>query len=376
MKYQQYITNQKSYSLNKHKKNNNANFIDLTIGDPQDDTFPPVYQALKDISQTNSQYPTSNGSLQYREAISKWAKQEYQTFYSAQTQIISCNGTKEAIFHLPLLFDWSNNKKIFIPEISYPVYENASKILNIPIVKLPVSKETNFFPSLNSISKQQWQQCQIFFINSPHNPTSAVASKQYFEQLLQKATQYNFLVCSDECYNDIYYTEKKPTSALQFPQNKNWVVLRSLSKRSHMTGFRIGAIISANEELIANYTRLRVPMGVGTAPFIQKAAIKAWEDSSHPQQFAKQYRQKRDIIKDILQKQGFEIFGAEASFYLWFRHPNIDNCQTLVNKFLEKGIAITPGNAFGKATQPWCRLVYCITQKTMQSLVKRLKNIL
>ena len=381
MKFQKYITQKKEYALTSHTESikeliqSGRNILNLTIGDPIEDTYPPVYKSLKLLTLTNSQYPQNIGSIAYRQSVADWCKRQYDQQYCPQKQIISCNGTKEAIFHIPLLFDWSENKQIFIPELSYPVYESSAQIFDISVYKVPTNFASNFLPDLDKITQEQWQRCQIFWLNSPHNPTTAIANYSYIEKLLKKAEEHDFLVCSDECYNDLFYSTEKPASCLQFPQYKNWLVFRSLSKRSHMTGFRIGALVSSNDELIANYSRLRSPMGIGSPTFIQEAAIEAWQDDKHPQEFCQRYKKKRDVIVSSLQKKGFVIFGAKAGFYLWFSHPKLPSAQEIYQTFLDNDVAITRGDSFGEAGHQWCRLTYCITDEQVKQLVDAIDRI-
>ena len=73
-----------------------------------------------------------------------------------------------------------------------------------------------------------------------------------------------------------------PHLLLDFPESKHWLCIRSLSKRSHMTGFRSGALMSSNEEIMKKILLMRPALGVGTPDFIQDAAIAAWQDDQHP----------------------------------------------------------------------------------------------
>ena len=257
MNFNSYLRSKNEYSLSKYHslanklREDGHDVINLTTGDPIDNTYEKAYEALNQSLKDRkiSQYPSFKGKLALRKSVADWAKRNHSINLNPETQICSSNGSKEAVFHLAMLFDWSVGKEIWAPSLSYPVYASSAGILNIPFRELPVSETTNFLPDLSIIKSEDWQKCQMFWINSPHNPTSAIASKDYLEELLGYAEKYNFLVCSDECYNDIYFKEL-PASILDFPESKHWLCIRSLSKRSHMTGFRSGALMSSNEEIM------------------------------------------------------------------------------------------------------------------------------
>lgn len=350
--------------------------ISLIMGDPLEPTYPPVREAVIRALENYrvAQYPKTEGDISFRQAVADWAKRYYGADLDPETQIISCNGSKEAIFHLPLLFDWSQGKELWIPSLSYPVYASAAGIQNVPLRFLPLNAENGFLPDLDSFSPEDWQRCQAFWINSPHNPTTTIASKAYLERLLELAKQYDFLVCSDECYNELYYTDEPPASCIQLPSD-HCLIFRSLSKRSHMTGYRMGALISYNPEYIRLLNKMRAPMGVGTPDFIQAGGIAALADDQHPRDFAERYRSKRDRLKAELEAKGFKVFGAQAGFYLWFSHPQLPTSEALLEAFIEAGLLITPGTAFGDDGEGYVRLTYCITNEVCDQVAERIRQL-
>jgi LL-diaminopimelate aminotransferase len=382
MKYNSYLSSKNEYSLSKYHnlanqlKADGHHVINLTIGDPVERTYADAYTAMgKSLENRSiSQYPSYKGKVALRASISKWAKRNHNIALDADTQICSTNGSKEAVFHLALLFDWSEGQEIWAPSLSYPVYASSAGLFDIPFHELPVSRETNFLPDLDAIPANDWDKCQMFWINSPHNPTSAIASKPYLERLLQLAEKHDFLVCSDECYNDIFYGEL-PTSILDFPESQNWLCIRSLSKRSHMTGFRSGALLSSNTELMKKILLMRPALGVGTPDFIQDAAIAAWDDDQHPKEFSEEYKIKQKIIREALEDKGFQIFGGEASFYLWFSHPKFTSSDQLMQLFIEQHLVLTPGTAFGKDGEGFIRMVYCSTLDQCEEIAQRISAL-
>lgn len=383
MEYNPYLIEQEEYALQALQKKaldlkaSEKPLINLTVGDPLDDTFEPIKEKIiSEISQMSySQYPSPYGSKEYLEAVANWAKRNYTLELDPQKEILSCNGTKEAIFMIPLLLDFKKStKKIFIPSLSYPVYEASAGLLGIQTKTLKLTKESDFLPDLDILTDEEWKSCGLFWINSPHNPTTATASHAYLEKLLQKAETYNFLVCSDECYTDLYY-KSQPASCLHFKENKHWLVFRSLSKRSHMTGFRVGALISKNIELMGYLKKMRSSMGVGTPTFIQKAAISAWNDMKHPQENASLYKEKKELLQPILEKKGFEIFKAESTFYFWMSHKKGYSSKELSDHFLKSGILITPGTVFGKDGEGYIRMVYCVTKESILEVKRRIEEM-
>lgn len=350
--------------------------ISLIMGDPLEPTYPPVREAVQEALEHYyvAQYPKTEGEPAFRKAVADWARRYYDVDLNPETQIISCNGSKEAIFHLPLLFDWSKGKEMWIPSLSYPVYAAAAGIQNVPVRLLPLNEANGFLPDLDAIGPDEWTRCQVFWINSPHNPTTTIASREWLEKLLGYAEKYDFLVCSDECYNELYYTDEPPASCIQI-KSDHVLIFRSLSKRSHMTGYRMGALISHNPEYIRLLSKMRAPMGVGTPDFIQAGGIAALADDQHPRDFAARYRVKRDRLKAELEAKGFNVFGAQAGFYLWFSHPELPTSEDLLEAFIEAGLLLTPGTAFGADGEGYIRLTYCITNEVCDEVAAAIRRV-
>lgn len=382
MQYNQYLLHSKPYFIHflfdrlAKLRAESKDIISLVMGDPLEPTFPGVraatIQALQEMPV--SQYPKTQGLPEYRAAWARWAQRNYGIELDPDCEIISANGSKDAIFHLYFLFDWSHGKEIWFPSMAYPVYEGAARLQGRPIRELPLSAENGFLPDLDAIAPEDWQKCQVFWLNSPHNPTTAIATREYIAKAIAKAEEYDFLLVSDECYNELYYGESAPASALEF-DSQNVLVLRSLSKRSHMTGYRAAAQISRNREMVKLMTKMRAPVGAGTPDFIQRGAIAALDDDQHPRDFAAAYKQKRDILIAALRQKGFEIFGAEAGFYLWFSHPQIQSSDLIYEAFIEAGLLIAPGHSFGADGEGYARMVYCITDELVQEVARRIEMV-
>ena len=142
-----------------------------------------------------------------------------------------------------------------------------------------------------------------------------------------------------------------------------------------MTGFRSGALLSQNTELMKKILLMRPALGVGTPDFIQDAAIAAWEDDQHPKEFSEEYKIKQKIIREALESKGFEIFGGDASFYLWFSHPQYSSSEQLMDLFIEQHLVLTPGTAFGKDGEGFIRMIYCSTLDQCEEIAKRIQSL-
>ncbi|MDQ7056317.1 MAG: aminotransferase class I/II-fold pyridoxal phosphate-dependent enzyme [Persephonella sp.] len=159
----------------------------------------------------------------------------------------------------------------------------------------------------------------MVWINYPHNPTGATAPLSYLEDVYHICREYEIILCSDECYTEIYF-ESKPPSALQVGI-EGVVVFHSLSKRSGLTGYRTG-FVAGDEKIVSEYRKGRASFGVATPDFIQTAAKVAWSDEEHVEERRKIFKEKREIFLQFFKKIGLQFLYPEATFYFWVKAPD------------------------------------------------------
>ena len=184
----------------------------------------------------------------------------------------------------------------------------------------------------------------LFWVNSPHNPTGAVAPRDYLERVGAAARRHGFVVVSDECYADVYFGEP-PLSMLQV-QVENVLAVHSCSKRSGMTGYRSG-FVAGDADLVAVLKRMRAHPGVASPDFVSAAATAAWGDDAHPAERRELFRAKRELFLAFFRERGLEVGGSEAGLYLWVRVPAGLTSEAYALRLLEQGIVVAPGTAFG-----------------------------
>ena len=132
-------------------------------------------------------------------------------------------------------------------------------------------------------------------------------------------------------------------SILEFSKN-GVVAFHSLSKRSAMTGYRIGWV-AGDENIIAAFRKLKTNIDSGTSTFVQDAAVSALRDEEHVEKMREDYKQKRDILIKALTSIGLEDCTPSATLYIWQKAPKNMNSVDFAKRLLQKEIAVvvTPG---------------------------------
>lgn len=326
--------------------------IFLSIGEPQH----PAPQFVKDELAAAlgglSKYPTTNGSVELRTAIADWISKRFRVnraVINPDKNILPVNGTREALFAIAqCLIDPKPDALIVMPNPFYQIYEGAALIAGAKPYFVNCTERTRFIPDFASVPEDIWKRCQLLYICTPGNPTGAVLDYATLNDLIQKAQKYNFVICSDECYSEIYFDELKPPPGLLEVEAEagngdfnNCLVFHSLSKRSSLPGMRSG-FVAGDAKLLEKFWLYRTYHGCSMPPPIQTASIKAWSDEKHVVANRDLYRKKFDEVLKILQPI-MNVQRPDAGFYLWPETP-IGDEEFARELFRRYNLTVLPGS--------------------------------
>lgn len=334
------------------------NDIMLSIGEPKH--APPAFvleTLVKNLGKL-SNYPTTKGLPELREAIAIWASKRFHLnsgTFSADKHVLPVNGTREALFAFAqAIIDRSKpNPLIVSPNPFYQIYEGAAILSGAEPYFLNCTPDNHFIPDFSAVPASIWERCQLLFICSPGNPTGAVMSSDQFKQLIALADQYNFVIASDECYSELYFDEQNPPvgllqacAELGRDDFARCVVFHSLSKRSNLPGLRSG-FVGGDAKILEKFLLYRTYHGCAMPVPTQLASVAAWQDESHVIENREAYRQKFDAVLEILDGV-LDVKKPDASFYLWPKTPikGEDFAQQL---FAQQKVTVLPGSYLARS---------------------------
>jgi len=335
-----------------------ATLYDFSIGDPDEPTPDFIRQALLDAVGPVSRYPTSYGQADLRASIAGFfARRHGVDWLDPATQVVPSAGSKEAIFHLPFaIVDPSGERRhVLWGDPGYPVYERGAMLAGGESDPVALTTQGGWRLDLGSLDEDRLRRACIVWINYPHNPTGATVDVGWLREQVAIAREYDLLLASDECYQEIWFDGPAPSIMEAVDGDPTGVLaVVSLSKRSGMTGYRSGAIVG-DAELIAVQRGLRPNFGTASQDFVQAAATAAWADDEHVARRREVFAAKRDVVLGFLREAGIEVSGSDATFYVWFRAPGGDDVA-YAEALLSAGVVASPGRSFGPAGTGWLRL--------------------
>jgi succinyldiaminopimelate transaminase len=343
--------------------------IDFGKGDPNEPTDPMIRQALVDALPERAPYPLAQGLPELREAAARWVGRRFGVEVDADTEVVPTYGSKEAIFSLAQVLDTAGRTVVYC-EPAYPVYERGAAVAGARVRTLPLRRERSFLPDLSELDDD----VALVWVNYPHNPTGAVAPREFYDELAEAAARHDFVVASDEAYSELWFDEPPP-SALQAADRSRIVVFQTLSKRSSMTGYRSG-FVAAPPEIVAALKAFRPTVGTAPQEFVQRAAVVAWEDERHVEETRARYRAKREVLLPVLAERGWEVVASEATMYLWVAVPTGEPDEVAAARLLERGLVVSPGTFFGPSGEGYIRFALVPTLAECERAAAILREVL
>ena len=326
--------------------------IALSVGEPKH--APPAF-VLKKLIETLpkvSQYPSTKGLPELRQTIAHWLCKRFSlnpNTLTAERHILPVNGTREALFAFAqAIIDRTQNPLVMMPNPFYQIYEGAAYLAGAEPLYLDGDESNHYLPDFARINDEQWKRCQLIYVCSPNNPSGSVLTLDDYQQLIELADKYDFVIASDECYSEIYPDDSKPPvglletcSAIGRDDYHRCIVFHSLSKRSNLPGLRSG-FVAGDAALLRQFLNYRTYHGCAMSVPTQLASLAAWEDEDHVVSNRELYRQKFTLLEDILSGT-WRLSQPMAGFNFWAKTP-IDDEKFTQALFEKTNITVLPGS--------------------------------
>ena len=333
--------------------------IALSMGEPRHPAPHFVVESLIAHLHQLSTYPSTRGHDALREAIAAWLTRRFAIRpgqLDAGRHVLPVSGTREALFAIAqCLVDRSAaNPLLLMPNPFYQIYEGAALLAGATPRFLDCVEENDFLPDLDSVSAAEWNDCQMIYICNPGNPTGAVMSRAYLQQLIQLAERHDFVIACDECYSEIYFDEDQPpegllgaAAAMGNDDFSRCLVFHSLSKRSSLPGLRSG-FVAGDAALLSKFLLYRTYHGCALPPATQTASTAAWKDEDHVVENRRLYREKFERVLHLLSAT-LAPQRPQAGFYLWPRTP-LPDTEFACRLYAEQNVTVLPGSYLARDT--------------------------
>jgi len=327
--------------------------IRLSLGDVTCPVAPCVAYAMEVASremvrgETFRGYPPSTGFPFVKEAIAK----TYRGLVNPDEIFVS-DGAKSDLAGWAYLFDKS--LPALIPDPSYPVYRDSSRLVGREIVALPCTQDNDFVPTIPSFEGRS-----LIYLCSPANPTARTMTMKELQEWVDYAIKTNSIILFDAAYQA--FALEGPRSIYEIEGAKECAIeIGSLSKSASFGGLRFGwSIVPAQLQVdgikLANVWRRRQSTLFNGVSYVTQRGAEAAlskEGLQYSAQCVEKYRQNTHYMASQLALYTSVQYGDAP--YVWVKVST--NGVDVFERLLEMGVSVTPGEGFGKEGYQYIRL--------------------
>lgn len=294
-----------------------------------------------------NQYAPMAGNIELREAIAKKIDLLYGTSYHPENEITVTAGATQAIFTIINTFIKPEDE-VIIFRPAYDSYEPAITLNGGKTISVQL-EAPSFSVDWNVVKQKINNRTKMIIINTPHNPSGTVFSKQDMLQLEKLTKNTNIIVLSDEVYEHMIYDGEKHQSACLFPDLKSRsFITGSFGKTFHNTGWRIG-YCCAPKLLMNEFMKVHQFNVFCIHHPTQKGIADYMQEPSHYLRLSLFFQKKRDLFLDLIKDSRFAFTPSKGTYFQVLDYSEItqENDVNYAKRLtVESGVASIPLSVF------------------------------
>ncbi|AYO56065.1 methionine aminotransferase [Acinetobacter wuhouensis] len=353
------------------------NALNLSQGFPDFPAPPDLLQALSQATLDGyNQYAAGDGLLSLREQVAQLFLNRDQLQLDPVTEITITPGATIGLFSaIQAIVHAGDEVIIFDP--SYDSYAPSIQLVGAKPIHIALNAP-DFSVDWNQVKSAITNKTRMVIVNTPHNPTGAIWSKQDWLNLIELIQDKNIVVLSDEVYEHLIYDGEKHLSALSFPElRERSFVVGSFGKTFHVTGWKTGYCVAAPELMKVFRQVYQFANFCGVTPVQMALANYMQQHPEHISGLSSFYQQKRDLFNSGIADSKFSLIPSKGTFFQNVDYSNIrpDLNDVEMCKFLaeEHKIVAIPVSVFYKQAPENLRLIRFCFAKKEETLVQACK---
>ena len=361
--------------------------VNLGQGFPDEDGPAGMLKVAQDaIASGVNQYPPGMGVPELRNAIAQQRERHYGISYDPDTEILVTVGATEAIA-ASLIGLVEPGSDVLVIEPFYDSYSPAIAMAGCHRRAVPmVADGRGFAIDVDGLRRAVTPNTKALILNSPHNPTGAVASDAELRAIAAVAVEHDVLVISDEVYEQLVFDGHRHRPIAGFPgMAERTITISSAAKMFNATGWKIGWACGAPDLIAGVRAAKQYLTYVGGAPFQPAVAYALDSEDTWVAELRVSFQAKRDRLSSALADIGFEVHDSFGTYFLCADPRPLgysDSTEFCAELPHQVGVAAIPMSAFCDPDAPhaevWNHLVrfaFCKRDDTMEEGIRRLKSL-
>ncbi|GGU29035.1 aminotransferase [Streptomyces lavendofoliae] len=326
-----------------------------------------------------NQYPPGPGVPELRTAVTDHQRERYGLRYDPDTEVLVTAGATEAIA-AALLGLVEPGDEVIALEPYYDSYAACVAMAGgtrVPVTLRP--RGGRFVLDLDELRDAVTDRTRLILLNTPHNPTGTVLTREELAAIAALAVERDLLVVTDEVYEHLVFDDSAHLPIATFPgMRERTVTISSAGKTFSFTGWKVGWATGAPELIAAVRSAKQYLTYVSSGPFQYAIAEALRLPETYFTGLRDDLRAKRDLLADGLAGAGFEVFRPQGTYFVTAdirplgEHDGIAFCRALPGRC---GVVAIPHAVFYDHREqglPFVRFAFCKRAEVLQEAVKRL----
>jgi alanine-synthesizing transaminase len=367
--------------LKRELRRDGRDVIDLGFGNPD---IPSPAIAVEKLCEaaakpTNHRYSASRGLPKLREAVCERYERLLGVSLDPEQHVVSTIGAKEGLAHLMWVLLEPGDSAV-VPTPSYPIHLVAPRLTGATVLHA-YFEDGEILGGIEEAVHTAEPSPRVVIVSFPHNPTTAIATPELMQRLVDLAREREFVLVHDFAYADVAFDGHVPPSVLAAEGALDCAVeLYSLTKSFSMAGWRMGFTLG-RPDVVAALAKLKSYLDYGTFQPIQIASIVALREAGeYPAEVCEIYRSRRDALISGLARAGWEVEAPKGTMFVWAPIPEqmaeLGSLECALRLAREAEVAVSPGIGFGDGGDGHVRFALVENEQRIGQATRSIRRLL
>ncbi|OIJ69628.1 pyridoxal phosphate-dependent aminotransferase [Streptomyces mangrovisoli] len=329
-----------------------------------------------------NQYPPGPGVPELRGGVAAHQQRRYGLEFDPDTEVLVTAGATEAIA-ASLLALLEPGDEVIALEPYYDSYAACIAMAGgrrVPVTLRP--HEGAFRLDLDELRDAVTDRTRLLLVNTPHNPTGTVLTREELAAIAALAVERDLLVITDEVYEHLVFDGAEHVPLATFPgMRERTVTIGSAGKTFSFTGWKVGWVTAAPGLVTAVRSAKQFLTYVASGPFQYAAAEALALPDTYFTAFREDMQAKRDLLAAGLREAGFTVYDTAGTYFITTDIRPLGEtdgfafCRALPER---AGVVAIPNAVFydhREAGAPFVRFAFCKRTSVLDEAVRRLKSL-
>jgi len=367
--------------LKRELRRDGRDVIDLGFGNPD---IPSPAVAVEKLAEAalrpvNHRYSSSRGLPNLRQAVCERYASVFGVELDPEQHVVSTIGAKEGLSHLMWVLV-EEGDSVVVPSPAYPIHLVAPRLAGATVIHARI-ENGEILAGIEEALDAAEPKPRVVIASFPHNPTTAIATPELMQRLVDLAREHEFILVHDFAYADVSFDGHVPPSMLQADGALDCAVeLYSLTKSFSMAGWRVGFTVG-RPDVVAALAKIKSYLDYGTFQPIQIASIVALREAAdYPAEVCEIYRGRRDALISGLGRAGWHVDPPKGTMFVWApipeRYAELGSLEYALKLAREADVAVSPGIGFGPGGDGHVRFALVENEQRINQATRNIRRLL